>query len=181
MIQATRKRIRWLKEGYWLAASAASGSAWALGLPVSVQAAIGLATGYTVLDRMDILQVSFLTDRHIREKALTRLLHEHIIRCEALSSDMDFGTLKIGLPTIRYAEDGFLGLLYRKGWKLGAWQNAFTMEVRYVDSRYGTHGVVSAEGKYESPSLYRYSYIEITQKKPNEKRVVLGPEALVEV
>ena len=146
-----------------------------------MQAVAGIATTYTLLDRMDMIQVSFLKDRLVREKVLTRLLHEHIIECKELSSDRDNNSLRVGLPSFRYAEDGLLGLLYRRGWKLGAWQTYFTMSVQYVDIRYGTHGEVTAEGSYDSPSLYRYSYIEITQRNPNLKTVVIRPEKLVEV
>lgn len=181
MIQASRKRVSWLKEGYWLAATSLSSSSWLLSLPLPIQVSAGLMTAYTVLDRMDIIQVSFLKDRVVREKALTRLLHEHVVKCKALSNDVDSSTLRIGLPTIRYAEDGLLGFLYRRGWKVGPWQTAFTLDVQYVDVRYGTHGEVKAEGNYEGPSLYRYGYIEIAQKVPSFKTVVITPEALVEV
>ena len=181
MIQTTRKTVSWLREGYWLAATSALGCSWLLSLPVPLQATTGLIATYTLLERMDIIQVSFLKDRLAREKVLTRLLHEHIVKCKALSSDLEVNTLRVGLPSIRYAEDGLLGLLYRRGWKLGPWQTTFTMEVQYVDIRFGTHGEVKAEGSYDSPSLYRYSYIEIMQKKPSPKTVVISPEALVEV
>lgn len=181
MIQASRKRVSWLKEGYWLAATTVLSSSWLLSLPLPIQVSAGLMSAYTVLDRFDLIQISFLQDRATREKALTRLLHEHVVKCKALSNDLDSSTLRIGLPSIRYADDGFLGFFYRRGWKIGPWQTAFTLDVQYVDIRYGTHGEVKAEGSYDGPSLYRYSYIEIAQKVPTVKTVVITPEALVEV
>lgn len=171
------------KERYWLAGSSLFGCAFALSLPTPLQAATGLIAAYSVLDRLNVIEVSLIPDRVEREQTICKLLEEQITACKDLTSDFTKPSFFVGLPLIRYADEGILGFLWTKtfGAKRWNWQSDFYLETRYVDKKYGTNGFAAAEGFYESPSRFRFTIIEVQQIAPAPKRVVIRPKEVVEV
>jgi hypothetical protein len=176
-------RISIAKERYWISATALCGCSALLPLPVTIQACAGVVSAYTLLDRINIIEISLISDHRQREQSLCKLLEEQLLSCRDLTGDVGKDTFFVGLPVIRYADEGLLGYLWEKtiGVKRWTWQYDFYMQVRYVDKRYGTNGEVSAEGVYVSASEFRFTYIEVTQIAPARKRVIIKPEEIIEV
>lgn len=158
----SHRPISFLRNVYWAGSALGLAGTLVYPSPIPVQLLAGAMTLYTLTDRIGLLDFSLITKPEDRREQLLTLLHSQLKTVTLLGNDV-----MIGLPTIRYADQGFLGLLWSSlGVKKWPWQSSFSLDVNYSAEGFAKQGYVAAEGVYVSPSNYYFKRITVHQTQP---------------
>lgn len=177
MLRAGRglvRNISVLRDVYWLGTAACLGGTLAYPCPVPVQLVAGALTLYTLTDRMGILDFNLIAKAEDRREGLRQELTS-ILRGNAA---LQGSGLVLGLPMIRYADQGLLGLFWSSiGLKRWAWQSTFTLDANYSLNNFTQQGYISAQGVYLSEAQHYFTHIKVHQLLPTRLSFQVATEA----
>ena len=158
------RKVSILRNVYWVGAAACLGGAVVYPCTVPVQIVAGALTLYTFTDRMGIIDFCLIPKAEERREHLLQHLSSVLV---STTPAFQGSRLALGLPMIRYADQGLLGLLWRSvGLKRWAWQSTFTIDVNYSHHNFTEQGYISAEGVYLSDAQHYFTHIKVHQVLP---------------
>lgn len=170
------RKVSVLRDVYWLGAAACLGGTVVYPCPVPVQLVAGALTLYTLTDRMGILDFNLIAKAEERREKLRQELTSILSRNAAPA--LQGSGLVLGLPMIRYADQGLLGLFWSSlGLKRWAWQSTFTLDTNFSLNNFTQQGYVSAEGVYLSDAQHYFTHIKVHQLLPTRLSFQVATEA----
>jgi len=169
------------REKYWLGSSALLAASFLQPYP-TVTAVSSVCLLYNVLERMGVLQVNFLLDKHERKKRAGELLRYHILQSPDMQRYSKADTLLVALPNICFEDQGIIGFIKSYfNLEKNSKDTKFYMSSYFKDVKYQGEGTAFCEGQFISIDNYYFTKVLLKQTKPMEREVQILDTDYIEV
>ena len=165
LVRTVTRGLSLQRNSYWLGSAALLAGTVAYPMHAAVQVAAGAVMLYNLCDRADYVNVNLLMDYQKRQELLLTSLKAALLRSSHFAG-CENGKLSIGLPKIKFADQGLLGELFRnlvvnKGKAL----SKFYLDVNYVVIG-GGQGYLNCEGQFVKKTEFRFTKITGREVSP---------------